>query len=1681
MPEVTTTTSVTIAESSLAVSASAQPVMAERYTIQIEAPETRGMLAYLVGPGADLELNGIDLATSTLSVDNGNLRIGLGEGSEVLLLDFVASAESDQPPMIISESGALPAQVILAGVAALAAQPEAFAEIAPAAGPEGGPDGGPGFAPPTIVGDNFGDNSSVLSSVIGPFGFARTADSIDEELPPEIALLGVDVDPDAIDDAFATDEDVALNLTTADLLANDVDADGDVLTVISVDSNSTQGGTITFDQVTGNIVYTPAENFNGTDTFTYTITDGTDTDTATVTIAVAPVNDAPVAEDDSAATDEDNPITLTNATILANDFDVDGDTLTITDVQLAFGQGTAVLEANGDITFTPAANFNGPVELEYTISDGNGGTDTARIRIQVRPLDDNPLANDDNATTPEDTPILLTEAFLTANDVDPDGDALNVIDAIITSGGGTVVVQANGDVLFTPEPNFNGTAVLEYLVTDGTTTTSAFVNVVVTPVNDAPEATDDALTTPEDTALTFTGAFLLGNDADVDGDNITIQATTQPINGVLVDNGNGTFTYTPNANFNGQDTFTYTITDGNGATDTATVTVDVTPVNDPDAVDDFFVTNEDTALTMTTAQIVANDIDDQGLALTIQAVSLVAGQGTVELQGNGDVVFTPAANFNGAVTLQYTITDPDGNTDTANIFINVLPANDAPVATDDVATMNEDAVLVLPAGTILANDNDPDGDPLTITNVVVQQGQGVAAIDAGGNIIFTPDANFNGDVVLEYTIDDGNGGTDTALINITVLPINDAPVAADDAVTTDEDTAVTINVLTNDNDVDGDALTVNAVTQGANGTVAINADNTVTYTPNANFNGQDTFTYTIDDGNGGTDTATVTVTINAVNDAPDAVNDIANTAEDTAVNITVLANDVDVDGDALTVNAVTQGANGTVVINADNTVTYTPDNNFTGQDTFTYTISDGNGGTDTATVTVNVNAVNDNPDAVNDNAVTDEDTAVVINVLANDNDIDGDPLNVVNVTQGANGTVVINADNTVTYTPNANFNGQDTFTYTIDDGTNTDTATVTVTVNPINDAPIATDDVVTTNEDTAIAINVLANDNDVDGDALTVNAITNQPANGAVVINADNTITYTPNANFNGQDTFEYQVTDGNGGFDTATVTVNITAANDAPDAVDDVRTTNEDTAIDIDIVANDNDVDGDALTISAITNQPANGAVAINANNTVTYTPNANFNGQDTFEYQVTDGNGGFDTATVTINVTPVNDAPDAIDDAATTANNTAVTVGVLNNDVDVDGDVLDVVAITQANNGVVTLNANNTVTYTPNNGFAGNDIFTYTINDGNGGADTATVTITVLAPPPPPPPPFDFSSVGPDGGGGDGGGGGDCPLVLDVFATGLDLITKQDSQALFDLNGDGIAEQTAWVGSSMAILAIDRDGNGMIDDITEVFGNDQQDGFTELAQLEDTNNDGVVDANDARFSELQLWFDADGDGVSDAGELVSLADFGISSITVGETQSVSDHFEDSFVSDIGTFTRDDGTTGDAFSVFHVNNDNLDGHVVGTAGNDRVFGDDQDNVLDGAAGQDQIFASAGNDIILFDAADTLIDGGAGTDAVVIHGNQENVDTSSLANIETLVLGDGAQNITLSAQDVLSMNNEDRIILRGDENDTITLEEAFARQENTTQGGESFAVFRSDAGVEVFAELGLRINQEVIH
>ena len=909
--------------------------------------------------------------------------------------------------------------------------------------------------------------------------------------------------------------------------------------------------------------------------------------------------------------------------------------------------------------------------------------------IVVADIDLPPQIADDLTSSVEEDGTVTIDVLVSASD--PEGNPLTLVSGSDPTGG-TVAVE-DRQLVFTPAPDFEGEAVLTFLVRDDAGNEvegSVLVSVAGTP--DDPVAEDDTFSVAEDDSVS--GSVLADNgngaDTDADGDALSVSLVDDVENGMLVLGADGTFDYTPTADFNGTDRFIYEVSDGNGGTNTATVSITVAPVDDDPVAGedggDGFSTDEDTAFT--TASVLGNDTDVDGDPLSVSALDTTGTLGLVT--DNGDGTF----------------------------------------------------------------DYDPNG-------AFESLGAGDSATDS-----------------FSYTVSDGNGGTDSATVTVTVAGENDAPVATDDADATAENTAVDINVLANDTDIEGDTLTVSAVGAASNGTTVINPNGTIRYTPNAGFDGTDSFIYTLSDGKGGTDTATVNVTVSAAPNQPPVVSAITAGFDEDSTGRTVNLLDPtfvsDPDGDDLDVeNVVVTTADGRVLSAATDLETgllSLGDGQF--EDladgtlfdiTIDYDVTDGAAST-ANTATVTITGANDGPVAGDDSGVgfsTDEDTAfTTASVLGNDTDVDGDLLSVSALdTTGTLGLVTDNGDGTFDYDPNGAFeslgagdSATDSFSYTVSDGNGgTDSATVTVTVAGENDAPVATDDADATAENTAVDINVLANDTDIEGDTLTVSAV-GAASNGTTVINPNGTIRYTPNAGFDGTDSFIYTLSDGKGGTDTATVNVTVSAAPNQPPVVSAITAGfDEDSAgrtvnlLDPTFVS---DPDGDDLDVENVVVTTADGRVLSAATDLETGLLSLG-DGQFedladgalfdiTIDYDVTDGAASTaNTATVTI--IGANDGPVAGDDSgdgfSTDEDTTFTTASVLGNDTDVDGDPLSVSALdTTGTLGLVTDNGDGTFDYDPNGAFeslgagdSATDSFSYTISDGNGGTDTATVTISV------------------------------------------------------------------------------------------------------------------------------------------------------------------------------------------------------------------------------------------------------------------------------------------------------------------------------------------------------------------
>src|SRR6185295_6344689 len=415
------------------------------------------------------------------------------------------------------------------------------------------------------------------------------------------------------------------------------------------------------------------------------------------------------------------------------------------------------------------------------------------------------------------------------------------------------------------------------------------------------------------------------------------------------------------------------------------------------------------------------------------------------------------------------------------------------------STTRGTALVTTAANGVLANDSDPEKDPIT-AQLVRAPTHGTLVLNANGSFTYTPTGDFAGTDNFQYRARDASNNSNTATATITVTSPNVAPVAVNDSYSTAEDTTLNVSsgngVLKNDTDSNGDPITAALVGNVSHGALSLSANGSFTYTPAGDYSGTDSFTYHASDGSLTSNTASVTITVTAVNDPPVAVNDSYSTPRGTPLVVPakgVLANDTDPDSPNLVAAIASNPQHGTVVLSPTGAFTYTPAANYTGSDTFTYRANDGVANSNTATVSITVTPVNSAPVAVNDSYSTPKATLLSVNaangVLANDTDADGNPLTAALASNPAHGTVALSSNGSFTYTPAAGYTGPDAFTYRASDGSlSSNTATVSITVTTVNSAPTAVNDTYTTAEDAPLTVpakGVLANDTDPDGDSLT--------------------------------------------------------------------------------------------------------------------------------------------------------------------------------------------------------------------------------------------------------------------------------------------------------------------------------------------------------------------------------------------------------------------------------------------------------------------------------------------------------------------------------------------------------------------------------------------------------------------
>ncbi|HHE1186977.1 TPA: tandem-95 repeat protein [Vibrio parahaemolyticus] len=1144
-------------------------------------------------------------------------------------------------------------------------------------------------------------------------------------------ILPINDAPNAENDVITTEEDTVV---TIDVLVNDSDVEGDVLSIQSASVPSEQGSV---DIVDGKLVFTPAENFNGEATITYIVTDGDLTDEAKVTVTVTPVNDSPVAVDDTTSIQEDTAVTID---VLTNDTDVDGDKLSIESVSVPKEQGTVEV-VDGKLVFTPAENFNGDAEITYTVTDGQL-TDEAKVTVTVNPVNDAPTIKVDavESITEDAVNTDTVVATLTVRDTDTSEDQLTVSlknnsnGYFVLVGDEVKLTQAGVDAVNNDELNLKDLTI-SASVSDGVNpTANDSDSLIVNRVNDAPTVenaiADQVLSEDFDTYTIDLNEVFKDTDS-------SLEFSVSGNNSIQISIVNGVATISPTADWNGSEALTFTATDPSGESVSQTVNFTVAPV--ADIVADKATVVEDTP---TIIKVLGNDTfegDDQVVSLD---TNNGPANGTVSVNPDGSVTYTPNDNYHGTDSFTYIVTS-GGVSESTTVSVDVTPVNDAPVAKDDTAITDEDTPVtidVLPNDN--DNDNDIDGDKLSIQSASVPEAQGKVEI-VDGKLVFTPAENFNGDAEITYTVTDGQL-TDEAKVTVTVNPVNDAPTIKVDAVESITEDAVSTDTVVAtlevaDTDTPEDQLTV-SLENNSNGYFVLVGDEVkltqagVDAVNNDELNLKDlTISASVSDGVNPTANDSDSLVVNRVNDAPTVENAIADQelSEDFDV-YTIDLNEVFKDSDSSLKFSVSGNDNIQISI-VNGVATITPTADWNGKETITFTAKDPSGESVNQTVDFTVAPV---VDIEADSADVVEDTPTIINVLGNDTFESTDKLVSLDAENGPkNGTVIVNNDGTVTYTPDDNYVGKDTFTYVVTSGGVSESTTVEVNVTPVNDAPVAKDDTAITDEDTPVTIDVLPNDNDIDGDKLSIQSASVPEAQGKVEI-VDGKLVFTPAENFNGQAEITYTVTDGQL-TDEAKVTVTVNPVNDAPtikvDAVESITedAVNTDTVV-ATLTVRDTDTPEDQLTVSLENN--SNGYFVLVGNEVkltqagVDAVNNDELNLKDlTISASVSDGVNPTANDSDSLIVNRVNDAPtveNAIADQELSEDFATYTIDL--NDAFKDSDSALNFSVSGNSNVLVSIE-NGIATISPTADWNGSETLTFTATDPSGESVSQTVDFTV------------------------------------------------------------------------------------------------------------------------------------------------------------------------------------------------------------------------------------------------------------------------------------------------------------------------------------------------------------------
>ncbi|MEA5047425.1 MAG: Ig-like domain-containing protein, partial [Eubacteriales bacterium] len=1186
--------------------------------------------------------------------------------------------------------------------------------------------------------------------------------------------------PVAHNDAAELDEDTSVQL---DLLTNDTDADGDTLRVTSVATPA--HGSLSL--VNGKITYTPYSNWNGSETLSYSITDGRAGASASVTIVVNRVNDSPVAWNDYVELPNEAQATAASINVIHNDKDLDGDTVHANKITIQPRYGTATINPDGTIKYIRSAaspDANGADSFQYQIIDrSNESDEEARTAVATVYIGVDFVSSlytyGRSVTCYEDCkPFDFTLDVTNPSNV----NYTLTINTVCTLGTLEVVGDTANTIHFTPYENAYGSQNITYTVasTENSERHTGTIWLIVYPVNDLPmiDSAPTEITVQED-ASTHASFDVVFHDADCATSGLyfnvyTRSASTEaPVafsTGFTVQRtGTGsTVTINPDTNVNGSAVIVVGVSDGFAYTE-QTISLTITPEDDAPVLSGVSRTiHEDMSVSFAA---LTSDYEVDGDQTT---VSIDTPQhGTAVLRSDKTIQYKPDANYYGTDTFQITVTDKTEakRSASATVTINIISVNDPPSISgvEYYQTTLEDTVKTIP---ITVTDVDDDmtasssykfvsGDE----SIVRSEDITISHDSETGKMILSvkPVENAYGSVVIRVTATDSAGVSAKASFLLRITPVNDVPVANNDSATVSEVistgnesvapmTITTMNLIENDTDVEGGALSIVAITDVQNGIVTSNGNGTVTISADGDSTKDVTFHYMIMDPGGATASADATLVITPSNDPPRTQEDSYTIDEDEQSTFEVLVNDVDPEEEALSISDVSIPSHGTATISGTSIV-FIPAKDYNGTDSFTYTATDASGASaEPTTVRISIRSINDAPEISKHESNSGdwqmtEDTPKSFHFVVSD--AESAVKNLIVRIKSLDETLVKTSQiqlstneggyNTILVTPNKDQYGTVPVEFIVSDGLLSTTVTYNILITGANDPPVVTPMDLETDEDTKITKTAVASD--VENNPVTF-FLSDTPQYGTAAVNADGSFTYTPEKDFNGSDSFVIGANDGQSENSTGTalIRIQVLPANDPPTAVDDTTSTNEDTAVDIDVIANDTDMDldyGDALTILRIPTAPTKGTAQI-VDNKIHYVPSKDLNGTDTFTYEICDQDGKPSTATVTVQITAVNDVPAGGNDTAEVFEDNSVTIDVLAND-DVDmttnpgHEALTITKIaTNPSHGTARI-SDGAIIYTPTENYFSPedtpDTFTYIVTDSGNLTAEFTVSVNVKA----------------------------------------------------------------------------------------------------------------------------------------------------------------------------------------------------------------------------------------------------------------------------------------------------------------------------------------------------------------